>query len=129
MCLILIKFNVTPLSFYCGPSIIESKAEIHLMPLKFKYQYCNIYFFLWFKLLNNYEWILHLFVYFLICLLKDKNIKKLKRELEGWREIILHANSVLLWEKNWHPGLIAGISTVFFLYVDLWWRFFNSLIL
>jgi len=45
---------------------------------------------------------------------KDR-VKKLKRELEGWREIVLQLHSVLLWEKNWYPGVIAGISTTLFL--------------
>uniref|UniRef100_A0A1B6CAJ3 ADP-ribosylation factor-like protein 6-interacting protein 1 n=1 Tax=Clastoptera arizonana TaxID=38151 RepID=A0A1B6CAJ3_9HEMI len=46
---------------------------------------------------------------------EENEIKKLKRDIEGWREIIIHANSVLLWEKNWYPSLIVGVSTVFFL--------------
>uniref|UniRef100_A0A1B6I0Y5 RETREG1-3/ARL6IP-like N-terminal reticulon-homology domain-containing protein n=1 Tax=Homalodisca liturata TaxID=320908 RepID=A0A1B6I0Y5_9HEMI len=42
------------------------------------------------------------------------NVKKLKRELEGWREIILQLHSVLLWENQWYPGLVAGVSTAVF---------------
>jgi hypothetical protein len=48
-------------------------------------------------------------------LFQDKRVKQLKRELEGWREVILPLNSVLLWEKNWYPGMLVGITTVFFL--------------
>jgi hypothetical protein len=46
---------------------------------------------------------------------QDKRVKQLKRELEGWREVILPLNSVLLWEKSWYPGLLVGITTTFFL--------------
>uniref|UniRef100_A0A1B6LS75 RETREG1-3/ARL6IP-like N-terminal reticulon-homology domain-containing protein n=1 Tax=Graphocephala atropunctata TaxID=36148 RepID=A0A1B6LS75_9HEMI len=42
------------------------------------------------------------------------SVKKLKRELEGWREIILQLHSVLLWEKQWYPALVAGISSAIF---------------
>jgi hypothetical protein len=48
-------------------------------------------------------------------LFQDKRVKQLKRELEGWREVILPLNSILLWEKNWYPGMLVGITTVFFL--------------
>lgn len=56
---------------------------------------------------------------------KEKTVKKLKRELEGWREVILQINSVLLWEKNWYPGLIAGITSSIFL---LFWMLDPSLL-
>lgn len=56
---------------------------------------------------------------------KEKTVKKLKRELEGWREVILQINSVLQWEKNWYPGLIAGITSSAFL---LFWMLDPSLL-
>ncbi|KAJ9598592.1 hypothetical protein L9F63_010721 [Diploptera punctata] len=46
---------------------------------------------------------------------QDKRVKQLKRELEGWREVILPLNSVLMWEKNWYPGMLVGVTTAFFL--------------
>ncbi|CAG2064099.1 unnamed protein product, partial [Timema podura] len=55
----------------------------------------------------------------------DKRVKELKRELEGWREVILPLNSVLLWENNFYPGLLAGVTTAFFL---LFWLLDPSLL-
>ncbi|XP_054271363.1 ADP-ribosylation factor-like protein 6-interacting protein 1 [Macrosteles quadrilineatus] len=46
---------------------------------------------------------------------EQDHVKRLKRELEGWREIVLQMNSVLLWEKNWYPGVLAGASTILFM--------------
>lgn len=46
----------------------------------------------------------------------------MKHDLEGCRELILHLNSVLKWEKKFYPGLIFGFSTILFLvlwYLDL----------
>lgn len=42
-------------------------------------------------------------------------VKQLKRRLELWREAVVPLYSILVWEKPWHPGLLAGISTSFFL--------------
>lgn len=41
-------------------------------------------------------------------------MKQLKRKMECWREIILPLNSILLWERSWHPGLIVGLITMIF---------------
>ncbi|XP_039292891.1 ADP-ribosylation factor-like protein 6-interacting protein 1 [Nilaparvata lugens] len=43
---------------------------------------------------------------------KDKNIRKLKRQTEGWREIIIVIRSVLLWEADWHPPTLVGLCSV-----------------
>ncbi|XP_043274274.1 ADP-ribosylation factor-like protein 6-interacting protein 1 [Venturia canescens] len=48
---------------------------------------------------------------------KDKHMKQLKRRMECWREIVLHINSILLWEKSWYPGLILGLTTSIALFV------------
>lgn len=45
-------------------------------------------------------------------------MKKLKRKLESWREIILPLHSTLTWDKKWYPGLTFG--AVSFLYLILW---------
>lgn len=37
--------------------------------------------------------------------------------MEGWREIVLSAHSILMWEKHWHPGAIFGTSTTIFLFL------------
>nr|CAD7392733.1 unnamed protein product [Timema cristinae] len=56
---------------------------------------------------------------------QDKRVKELKRELEGWREVILPLNSVILWENNLYPGLLAGVTTALFL---LFWLLDPSLL-
>ncbi|XP_049780628.1 ADP-ribosylation factor-like protein 6-interacting protein 1 [Schistocerca cancellata] len=45
---------------------------------------------------------------------QEKRVKKIKRDLEGWREVLIPLNSVLLWEKNWYPGMLFGITTTLF---------------
>jgi len=53
-------------------------------------------------------------------LLSDLEVQiiRMKHSLESWREIILPIHSVLLWEKNWHPGAIISGTT--FLFLSLW---------
>jgi len=46
-------------------------------------------------------------------------VKLYKRKLENWREILIHLNSVLTWEKPYFPGIIAGIVSVTF--IILWY--------
>ncbi|XP_018336434.1 ADP-ribosylation factor-like protein 6-interacting protein 1 isoform X3 [Agrilus planipennis] len=46
---------------------------------------------------------------------QELEIRKLKRTLENWREIVLPLSSVLKWEKNWYPGAVLGGSTLLFL--------------
>lgn len=53
---------------------------------------------------------------------QKKMLNKMKHDLEGNREIVLHLNSILKWEKKFFPGLIFGFSTILFLvlwYLDL----------
>ncbi|XP_018406895.1 PREDICTED: ADP-ribosylation factor-like protein 6-interacting protein 1 [Cyphomyrmex costatus] len=45
---------------------------------------------------------------------REKHMKQLKRRLECLRELILPLNSILLWERSWHPGLIVGFITMVF---------------
>ncbi|PSN55364.1 hypothetical protein C0J52_01811 [Blattella germanica] len=59
------------------------------------------------------------YIYKLSLLFQDKRVKQLKRELEGWREVILPLNSILMWDKNWYPGMLVGVTTTFFLF--LWY--------
>lgn len=49
----------------------------------------------------------------------------MKHDLEGHRELILLANSVLKWEKKFYPGVIFGVIT--FIFLILW--FLNLTIL
>lgn len=56
---------------------------------------------------------------------QDLRTKKVKRSLEGWREILLNAHSILLWEKQWHPGAVFGALSAVFL---LLWAFDPSIL-
>ncbi|KAJ6640154.1 ADP-ribosylation factor-like protein 6-interacting protein 1, partial [Pseudolycoriella hygida] len=63
---------------------------------------------------------------------QKKMLNKMKHDLEGCRELILHLNSVLKWEKKFYPGLIFGFSTILFLvlwYLDLSTMTMGALIL
>lgn len=42
-------------------------------------------------------------------------VKKLKAKLLPWREIVLHANAILIWEKPFFPGIIAGVLSIVYL--------------
>ncbi|KAJ8950407.1 hypothetical protein NQ318_003683, partial [Aromia moschata] len=50
----------------------------------------------------------------------ESQIRKLKISMETWREVILKANEILLWEKQWHPTALIGGCTVLFM---LLWLF------
>ncbi|XP_066998049.2 ADP-ribosylation factor-like protein 6-interacting protein 1 isoform X2 [Anabrus simplex] len=41
--------------------------------------------------------------------------KEIKRDLEGWREVILPLHSVLLWERKWYPWMLISLTTCGFL--------------
>ncbi|XP_067633789.1 ADP-ribosylation factor-like protein 6-interacting protein 1 isoform X2 [Eurosta solidaginis] len=40
---------------------------------------------------------------------------KLKHDLEPWRNLIVQLDSVLTWEKNFYPAIIAATITAFYL--------------
>ncbi|XP_054745578.1 ADP-ribosylation factor-like protein 6-interacting protein 1 isoform X1 [Anastrepha obliqua] len=40
---------------------------------------------------------------------------KLKHDLEPWRNLIVHLDSVLSWEKSFYPAVIAAAITTFYL--------------
>lgn len=46
--------------------------------------------------------------------LKDR-VQSLKRSLEGWREVLLPLNSLLMWERAYDPGILVGTTTLIFL--------------
>ncbi|XP_068228349.1 ADP-ribosylation factor-like protein 6-interacting protein 1 [Palaemon carinicauda] len=50
---------------------------------------------------------------------KDQRVKTLRRELEGWREVLCAAYSVLIWEKNYYPAI--SVSTVTTLFLMVWY--------
>ncbi|KAJ8413602.1 hypothetical protein AAFF_G00081090 [Aldrovandia affinis] len=39
---------------------------------------------------------------------------QLEDQLQGWGEVILAADQVLLWQKPWFPGALIGATTVLF---------------
>lgn len=52
----------------------------------------------------------------------NKNLNKLKHELELWREAVLVADTVLKWDKPAYAGIVAAavtIAYIFIWYVDL----------
>ncbi|KAK8761867.1 hypothetical protein V5799_026864 [Amblyomma americanum] len=46
---------------------------------------------------------------------EQEHAKKLRLKLEGWREVVLPLNSVLLWSQPYYPGCIFGAVTAIFL--------------
>ncbi|XP_013195086.2 ADP-ribosylation factor-like protein 6-interacting protein 1 [Amyelois transitella] len=56
---------------------------------------------------------------------QEKQVKKLKRLLEGWRMALLPLKSIILWEQQWHPCVIIG--SVSFLYLLIWLLDLNTL--
>ncbi|XP_075220728.1 ADP-ribosylation factor-like 6 interacting protein 1 [Lycorma delicatula] len=57
--------------------------------------------------------------------IQERRVKDLKRQVEGWREVIVLLQSLLIWEQNWYPGLIFGTTTFVFL---LFWFMDPSLL-
>lgn len=49
----------------------------------------------------------------------EPQIRSLRDSLDDWKEILLPIKSVILWDKNWHPAAIIGVSTIFFTLVWL----------
>lgn len=46
---------------------------------------------------------------------EQEQAKKLKLKVEGWREVVLPLNSVLLWSQPYYPGCIFGVISAVFL--------------
>ena len=38
-----------------------------------------------------------------------------KRDLEGWREVLLPLNRLINWDKPFYPAIIVGVNTFIFL--------------
>lgn len=58
----------------------------------------------------------------LLSISQKKMFNKLKHDLESWREVILHTNSLLKWDKKFYPGIIFAVISIFYLllwYLDL----------
>ncbi|XP_047482580.1 ADP-ribosylation factor-like protein 6-interacting protein 1 [Penaeus chinensis] len=50
---------------------------------------------------------------------QDRRVKTLRRELEGWREVLYVGHSVLVWEKQYYPFI--SISAVTALFLMIWY--------
>ncbi|KAG0720971.1 ADP-ribosylation factor-like protein 6-interacting protein 1 [Chionoecetes opilio] len=50
---------------------------------------------------------------------QERRVKTLRRELEGWREVLCALHSVLTWEKHFFPAL--SVSAVSFLFLIIWY--------
>ncbi|CAL4062200.1 unnamed protein product, partial [Meganyctiphanes norvegica] len=48
---------------------------------------------------------------------QDQRIKTLRRELEGWREILVCGHDVLIWKQQYYPAVSVGAVTFFFILV------------
>lgn len=44
----------------------------------------------------------------------SSEVKQLKRDLEGYRELILPLNKILEWEQNYYPAILVGVITLIF---------------
>lgn len=44
----------------------------------------------------------------------EQRVKRVKRSLEGWREGVLAAHDVLVWERQWHGAALFAVSTAVF---------------
>ncbi|XP_071514570.1 ADP-ribosylation factor-like protein 6-interacting protein 1 [Panulirus ornatus] len=50
---------------------------------------------------------------------QDRRVKTLRRELEGWREVLCGVHSILVWDKQYYPAI--SISAVTTLFLAIWY--------
>uniref|UniRef100_A0A2P2I962 ADP-ribosylation factor-like protein 6-interacting protein 1 n=1 Tax=Hirondellea gigas TaxID=1518452 RepID=A0A2P2I962_9CRUS len=48
---------------------------------------------------------------------QEKRAKSLRRELEGWREVLVACHSLLSWDKPYYPAIIFSATSVVFLLI------------
>ena len=48
---------------------------------------------------------------------ESAEVGQLKKDLEGYRELLLPLNRVLEWEQSYYPAVLVGIITLKFAYV------------
>ncbi|XP_064629072.1 ADP-ribosylation factor-like protein 6-interacting protein 1 isoform X2 [Lineus longissimus] len=46
-------------------------------------------------------------------------VSKIKKELEGWREVLLPLNKMLTWEKPHYPAILVG--AISFIFILIWY--------
>jgi len=44
----------------------------------------------------------------------DADLAKLKKDLEGYREVMLPINKVIEWEQNYYPVVLVAVITLVF---------------
>ncbi|GFR89739.1 ADP-ribosylation factor-like protein 6-interacting protein 1 [Elysia marginata] len=47
----------------------------------------------------------------------EVHVQEMKRDLEGWREVLIPLTSLLRWDKPFYPAVIAGAVTFVFLLI------------
>ena len=47
-------------------------------------------------------------------------VRSVKNCLENWRELVVHADAVLGWEKDFYPAITAGLLTFKFIFIWYW---------
>lgn len=52
--------------------------------------------------------------------LNQTKASRLKHTLSDWREVVLQANSLLTWDQEWYPGVIAALVTAFYTAIWYW---------
>jgi len=52
--------------------------------------------------------------------LTESRTQRLKNSLYDWKEVVLQTNSLLNWDQEWYPGVIAGVVSFFYLFVWYW---------
>lgn len=72
----------------------------------------------------------NVFAYFcLFVIFQEQNtgirLETMKRDLEGWREVLLPLNGLINWDKPYHPAIIVGLNTFIFFLI---WYFEPSIL-
>jgi hypothetical protein len=52
--------------------------------------------------------------------LTETRMSRVKQSLSDWREVVIRTDSVLSWEQDWYPAVIASVVTAFYLFVWYW---------
>lgn len=52
--------------------------------------------------------------------LSGNRVSRVKHGLERWREVVVKADDLLAWDKDWYAAVVAGIVTAKFIFVWYW---------
>ncbi|XP_041364470.1 ADP-ribosylation factor-like protein 6-interacting protein 1 [Gigantopelta aegis] len=50
---------------------------------------------------------------------EDDRLANIKKDMEGWREVLIPLNKLLNWEKPYYPAIIVGFTT--FVFMLIWY--------